>query len=89
MLWQLTFNVLGHCGYEIWPRWFLDSWAGRFLNTPTHHAMHHEKFRSNYGLYFNIWDRMMGTNHPDYARRFSQVTGTDVTKASRITLGRL
>ncbi len=74
MLWQLTFNVLGHTGYEFHPRWLLDSRFGRWLNTPTNHILHHEKFRGNYGLYFNFWDRIMGTNHPDYEPRFREVT---------------
>jgi sterol desaturase/sphingolipid hydroxylase (fatty acid hydroxylase superfamily) len=77
MIWQITFNVFGHCGHEIWPRWFLDSWLGRFLNTPTHHAMHHESFNANYGLYFNIWDRLMGTNHWRYHERFAEVTSRE------------
>jgi sterol desaturase/sphingolipid hydroxylase (fatty acid hydroxylase superfamily) len=72
MVWQVAFNVLGHCGYEIFPAWFLRSPAGWVLNSVTHHAQHHEKFRANYGLYFNVWDRLMGTNHPDYQRRFAQ-----------------
>lgn len=75
MIWQITFNVLGHCGYEIFPSWFLDSPLGKFMNTPTHHAMHHESFRANYGLYFNFWDRLLGTNHPQYAERFAAVSG--------------
>jgi len=74
MVWQLTFNVIGHLGYEIWPRWTMDSWFGKFINTPTNHAMHHETFRGNYGLYFNIWDRLMGTNHAKYEERFREVT---------------
>jgi lathosterol oxidase len=45
-----------------------------FLNTPTNHVMHHESMRGNYGLYFNFWDRLMGTNHKDYEERFRQVT---------------
>lgn len=72
MLWQISFNVLGHSGHEIFPRWFLRSPAGWLLNSVTHHALHHEKFRANYGLYFNVWDRLMGTNHPDYEGRFLQ-----------------
>jgi lathosterol oxidase len=36
--------------------------------------MHHESMRGNYGLYFNIWDRLMGTNHKDYEQRFREVT---------------
>lgn len=74
MGWQITFNVIGHTGYEIHPRWLMDSWLGRILNTPTNHIQHHEKLRENYGLYFNIWDRLMGTNHADYEQRFREVT---------------
>jgi sterol desaturase/sphingolipid hydroxylase (fatty acid hydroxylase superfamily) len=36
--------------------------------------MHHETLRGNYGLYFNIWDRLMGTNHAQYEARFREVT---------------
>jgi sterol desaturase/sphingolipid hydroxylase (fatty acid hydroxylase superfamily) len=72
MVWQIAFNVLGHCGYEIFPRWFMRSPAGWVLNSVTHHALHHEKFRANFGLYFNVWDRLMGTNHRDYEHRFTQ-----------------
>jgi sterol desaturase/sphingolipid hydroxylase (fatty acid hydroxylase superfamily) len=75
MVWQITFNVLGHCGYEIFPRWFLRSPAGSVLNSVTHHALHHEKFRANFSLYFNVWDRLMGTNHRDYERRFAEAAG--------------
>ncbi len=74
MLWQITFNVLGHTGYEYHPRWLMDSWLGKFLNTPTNHVQHHERLRGNYGLYFNVWDRLMGTNHRDYETRFREVT---------------
>lgn len=73
-LWQVAFNVMGHAGFEIFPSWFLKSWPGKFLNTPTNHAMHHEYFRGNYGLYFNVWDRWMGTNHAQYEKRFEEVT---------------
>lgn len=74
MVWQIGFNVLGHTGYEIHPRWLLDSWLGAVINTPTNHIMHHEKMRGNYGLYFNWWDRLMGTNHAEYEMRFREVT---------------
>lgn len=32
----------------------------------THHDMHHTSGNSNFGLYFTWWDRMMGTEHPQY-----------------------
>ncbi len=74
MIWQISFNVIGHTGFEIYPRWFLKTWLGRLLNTPTNHVMHHEYLRGNYGLYFNVWDRLMGTNHARYEERFEEVT---------------
>ncbi len=36
--------------------------------------MHHQHIRMNYGLYFNFWDRLMGTNHPQYEARFTELT---------------
>lgn len=74
MIWQITFNVAGHTGYEFHSRGLMDSWFGKFINTPTNHVMHHEYFRGNYGLYFNLWDRLMGTNHERYEARFREVT---------------
>ena len=74
MFWQITFNILGHTGYEFHPHALMNSWLRRILNTPTNHIMHHEKLRGNYGLYFNIWDRLMGTNHEEYEKRFREVT---------------
>jgi lathosterol oxidase len=75
MIWQIGFNVLGHCGYELFPRWFVRSPLGLLLNTATHHAQHHETNRANFGLYFNYWDRLMGTNHTRYAERFEEAVG--------------
>lgn len=74
MLWQILYNVAGHTGYEFHPRWLMDSKLGRLVNTPTNHVMHHETLRGNYGLYLNVWDRLMGTNHPQYEDRFREVT---------------
>lgn len=75
MAWQIAFNVLGHCGYEIYPGWFLRSPLGCVLNSVTHHSLHHEQpAGGNYGLYFNWWDRLMGTNHAQYQARFEAVT---------------
>ncbi len=74
MIWQIVFNVIGHTGYEYFPPWLMKSWLGKLLNTPTNHIQHHEKMRGNYGLYFNYWDRLMGTNHKDYEARFHEVT---------------
>ncbi len=74
MLHQIVRNTLGHSGYELFParrdgRPVLD-----FLTTTTHHDLHHSSAGSNYGLYFTWWDRLMGTEHPDYYARFAGAT---------------
>ncbi len=74
MLWQLSFNVLGHSGFEIFGQGHLGTWLGKFMNTPTHHVLHHQRFRANFGIYFNFWDRWMGTNDVQYEMRFAAVT---------------
>jgi sterol desaturase/sphingolipid hydroxylase (fatty acid hydroxylase superfamily) len=35
--------------------------------------MHHRYVHYNYGLYFNFWDRVMGTNHPRYEQEYDRV----------------
>lgn len=74
MSWQLLNNILGHAGFEIYPNWLVKSPFRWVFNTPTNHVMHHEKPHGNYGIYFNFWDRWMGTNHKDYDHRLEEVT---------------
>jgi len=66
-------NVYGHLGYEIAPKWFRHSFLFEIINTSTHHNIHHAKFKGNYGLYFRIWDRIMKTEHPDYAKEYDEI----------------
>nr|WP_295864114.1 sterol desaturase family protein [uncultured Chitinophaga sp.] len=66
-------NVYGHLGYEIMPRGFRRSWLFEILNTSVHHNLHHSRFKGNYGLYFRIWDRVMGTEHPDYIKEYDRL----------------
>lgn len=68
-----VFNVYGHLGYEIMPQWFRNSFLFEVLNTSVHHNLHHEKFKGNYGLYLRLWDRIMGTENPDYVKTYDQV----------------
>ena len=66
-------NVYGHLGYEIMPKWFRFTLAFEVLNTSVHHNLHHSKFKGNYGLYFRFWDRVMGTEHPDYVKEYDRL----------------
>ncbi len=77
LLFQITRNAMGHAGFELMPRWWLSTRATRWINTTTHHDLHHAgSFHHNYGLYFTFWDKLMGTEHPDYVATFSRVTAS-------------
>jgi sterol desaturase/sphingolipid hydroxylase (fatty acid hydroxylase superfamily) len=67
-------NVLGHVGYEFYFKGFTKNPFTWWNNTSTHHNMHHQYVNWNFGLYFNFWDRLMGTNHPKYHETFEEIT---------------
>jgi sterol desaturase/sphingolipid hydroxylase (fatty acid hydroxylase superfamily) len=71
---SLMFNIVYHSGYEFLPPWFLKHPVLKWINTSTHHNMHHEKGHGNYSLYFNFWDTLMKTNHKHYHKRFYEIT---------------
>ena len=49
--------ISNHLGVEI----LFPKVLRKFFISGTHHALHHEKFRYNYGLYYRFMDRWMGT----------------------------
>lgn len=55
-------GVTNHMGWEMFPRRLVHSRLGSWLITASHHQLHHEKYRCNYGLYFRFWDRLCGTD---------------------------
>ena len=56
------YNVLIHLGYEIFSRTSIFNFIGKWRNTTKDHDLHHEiGGHFNFGLYFSVWDRMMGT----------------------------
>jgi sterol desaturase/sphingolipid hydroxylase (fatty acid hydroxylase superfamily) len=73
-MWAMLFNIYGHLGVELWPAWLARSPFGRLVITTTHHHQHHRLTKWNFGLYFNVWDRVFGTNHPEYQARLLAVT---------------
>jgi lathosterol oxidase len=72
-LYALLLNVIGHLGFELFPKGFASHRLFKWHNTSTHHNMHHRLVKCNYGLYFNFWDRVMHTNHPHYEESFNEV----------------
>lgn len=78
---QIIRNAMGHAGFELMPRWWLSSRISSWINTTTHHDLHHAgSFNHNYGLYFTWWDKWMGTEHPRYHERFAEVVAEPMAK---------
>jgi len=59
---QIT-GVIGHSGFEHGGIW---CWPPSPLVGVTHHDQHHRYFRCNYATHFTLWDRLMGTLHPEH-----------------------
>lgn len=81
-------NVAGHSGVEVTRRApgllvpngvavMLDprrTGLSRWFNAVTHHDLHHQRYTVNYGLYFTLWDRIMGTLAPDSDAVYHEAT---------------
>ena len=70
-------NAIGHCGYELFPRNGESRPLFDWMTTVTHHDLHHAEARWNYGLYFTFWDRLMGTEHPEYQECFAEAVNLE------------
>ena len=68
-------NAMGHAGLELHPRGWASHPLLKWISTTTHHDMHHgTSFNHNFGFYFTWWDKLMGTEHPQYVQTFDRVT---------------
>jgi sterol desaturase/sphingolipid hydroxylase (fatty acid hydroxylase superfamily) len=47
-------SAIAHSGYDFW---FL-----KWIQDARIHAYHHSHYADNYGSYFGIWDKLMGTD---------------------------
>jgi sterol desaturase/sphingolipid hydroxylase (fatty acid hydroxylase superfamily) len=74
-------NAIGHCGVEVFPARSDGTPLIPWLTTVTHHDLHHSNARSNFGLYFTWWDKLMGTEDPAYMATFRET----VTARRRLT----
>ncbi len=73
LIYMTVLNVLGHLGFELLPSGFVRNPLTKWHNTSVHHDMHHRHINCNYGLYFNVWDQLMKTNHPAYEKEYERV----------------
>jgi Delta7-sterol 5-desaturase len=68
-------NAMGHAGLELHARGWADHRLLKWISTTTHHDLHHAgSFNHNFGFYFTFWDKLMGTEHPEYVATFNRVT---------------
>jgi sterol desaturase/sphingolipid hydroxylase (fatty acid hydroxylase superfamily) len=65
--------VFTHLGFELCPSSFPRHWLGKWLIGPTHHSIHHRKYKLHYGLYFTWWDKLLGTHDSNYENEFVNV----------------
>lgn len=78
-------NMWGHTSYEFWHRDLLTHPLLKTLNTPTHHNIHHKFHQANYSIYYNFWDKLCGTNHPEYEAHYREVKAkTEKGKSSKL-----
>lgn len=75
-------NCMGHAGLELHARGWASHPVLKWISTTTHHDLHHAgSFNHNFGFYFTWWDKLMGTEHPDYVAVYDRVTaGTAAPK---------
>ena len=71
----LVNNIVAHLGYEFMPRWFIRVPPFKWMTTSTFHNLHHTRFNGNYALFFRFWDRLLGTEVPEYEQRFVERGG--------------
>lgn len=76
---QIVRNVIGHAGVEVSPVSGRPSRLFGWHSTTTHHDLHHQNAHTNFALYFTWWDRWMGTEHPDYQARLSDIASRPCT----------
>ena len=68
--------TINHAGIEVFPARWADIPLLRGLIGATHHDAHHKQAKYNFGLYFTFWDKWMGTESPNFRKRFARFTGS-------------
>lgn len=77
ILLHLTFMTISaitnHLGFEVLPASAVRRGWGKYVISGVHHTMHHRYFRSNYGLFLTIWDRICKTEHARFESEYERV----------------
>jgi Delta7-sterol 5-desaturase len=65
---EIIYNSIIHSGIDPFPRWMVTHRILGWVAGSAYHDLHHRTVNWNFGLYFRFWDRLMGTEHPDFVR---------------------
>lgn len=66
-------NVVGHANVEITARPFATRTVALFANPFVYHALHHARWRVNFGFQAAAMDRLFGTESEDWPRVYERV----------------
>jgi Delta7-sterol 5-desaturase len=66
-------NVVGHANVEITARPFASPTAAVFANPFVYHALHHARWRVNFGFQAAAMDRLFGTESEEWPRVYERV----------------
>lgn len=81
LLTMTVWAVWNHLGITILPSTFPYRWLGKWLIGPAHHAVHHRQYTVHYGLYFTFWDKLLGTQDPQFEQEWDAVNSSSQSKA--------
>ena len=80
-------GMIGHSGFEYFAS-PSSRWPSPMICT-SFHDLHHSTFRYNYGNFFSLWDRMMGTVHSGYDAMVREFEGEgEPTQGDKTVEGR-
>lgn len=69
-----VWTVGNHLGLQVVPISQTSSWWGQWFIGSAHHLIHHRRYNRHYGLYFTLWDRLLGTQDERYeTKRLQQL----------------
>lgn len=61
VVFSIFYNGMIHSGYDLFPKSWRSNPVLKWLNTPTHHILHHHGQKHNYGFILTFWDKVMKT----------------------------
>lgn len=65
---EIVYNAVIHSGVDPFPSWMVTHRYFGWVAGSAYHDLHHRTSKWNFALYFRFWDRLMGTEHPDFVR---------------------